>query len=300
MRKILYFGLILAVGMAFLPIQISRAVTAVGSPTFDSATDNGSCTGTVVFDLAITLNTDDGGGKDYFGFWVEDAVGTVIEDSFVSDAVGTTYTQFDVAFGGSFGNVVQRPVKAYLIDYNASKVTVAVIAEIEFDPADYIGSCKTLPHRDTYIDPLGDQDNDGVLNKDDNCIFVPNPGQEDGWGTAAGDLCDEGAIYDTGKQIKAFQQKSGVFHIHGACFVRESKTECPVIAIFDPIKLQRTANGQRFTTNEAAGWYVDVYYRATDSAGNAIFQINSYGDGALIDDLLEIVVRDGNSIWRRR
>ena len=40
------------------------------------------------------------------------------------------------------------------------------------------------------IDPFGDEDGDGILNIDDNCIFTPNPLQEDADSDNIGDACD--------------------------------------------------------------------------------------------------------------
>jgi hypothetical protein len=37
---------------------------------------------------------------------------------------------------------------------------------------------------------VNDSDGDGIADEDDNCVFVPNPGQEDGDGDGQGDVCD--------------------------------------------------------------------------------------------------------------
>jgi len=80
-------------------------------------------------------------------------------------------------------------------------------------------------------DPYGNYDNDGILNKDDNCYYVYNPFQldndRDGWGNC----CDadyakpEGIIWcDDPKQN---QEEPPVFCGDGICNGDENCTTCP-------------------------------------------------------------------------
>ncbi len=49
--------------------------------------------------------------------------------------------------------------------------------------------CVVAPDDPTLL-PDDDQDLDGVPNLADNCVFLPNPGQENGNSTLPGDACD--------------------------------------------------------------------------------------------------------------
>ena len=47
-----------------------------------------------------------------------------------------------------------------------------------------------IPPINPSLDPFGDEDGDGVVNEDDNCPFVLNPGQQDTDQDGVGDICD--------------------------------------------------------------------------------------------------------------
>jgi hypothetical protein len=150
------------------------------------------------------------------------------------------------------------------------------------------------------IDPFADADGDGVRNGLDNCPFIANRSQEDGWGSSLGDACDP-AFYDSGDGAKAFQQKSGVFDIYGNC----QGTRCAIIAQIgadDLSEILPFPDFRRFSTEQGGGWYVDVYFLGVDAAGNRIYQANIHdAAGRLIDDSLLLVISpDGLMSFRIR
>jgi hypothetical protein len=149
-------------------------------------------------------------------------------------------------------------------------------------------------------DPFGDVDGDGVVNSQDNCVSLLNPGQEDGWGSALGDACDN-SLYDSQTGVKAFQQKDNSFNIFGNCRPVGNRTECAFIANFNPANLSQSPGPQRFQSDESEGWYVEVYYLGQEN-GQAVYQVNVYdATGTLQDDNLEILlVADGAVSWRKQ
>ena len=75
------------------------------------------------------------------------------------------------------------------------------------------------------LDPFGDEDDDGILNGDDNCPTVFNPGQQDLDEGGLGDLCDNG----TGKEIQVlFAKGGGGIGAAGCSFI-------PPATPFDPL-----------------------------------------------------------------
>jgi hypothetical protein len=156
------------------------------------------------------------------------------------------------------------------------------------------------------LDPNGDADNDGVLNAADNCPTVANPGQEDGWGSGAGDACDT-SLYDSGNGVKIFFQtrrgsQAGVYDIYAACGAKGDGNKCYRIATLNPARLTQAAGPQKLNpTSEAFGWRAEVYFLG-ESNNERSYQVNVYDSGgALRDDRFLLLVKsDGSTTWRKR
>ena len=145
--------------------------------------------------------------------------------------------------------------------------------------------------------PNGDADGDGVPDDLDNCPSVFNPGQEDGWGSDAGDACDIEWYDRTGLGLSGFEQKDGTYHLHGNCtFLADGAAVCPIIARFDPRLFSTEDIAVEFTTPEAGGWTVWVFYLHSNR-GADVYQVNIYDNGVLVDDTLEIHVSGDDYKW---
>lgn len=162
-----------------------------------------------------------------------------------------------------------------------------------------VNSLSFGPSANCAIDPRitnpgGDEDGDGILNQFDNCIFTPNPGQENGWGDPnLGDACDPN-FYDNRAGVKAFQLLSdSSFVVYAAC----QDSQCYPIARFRGRDL---APGDKTFSEGVAEWYVTIYLLGSEG-GQQIYQMNTYNAGLLQDDGMLILVNSaGIATWRYR
>ena len=157
----------------------------------------------------------------------------------------------------------------------------------------------------TAIESDDDPDDDGISSGRDNCPYDYNPDQEDGWGSAAGDLCDTDWYNQVGIGITGFPQKNGLFHLHGNCtYMADGAPRCPVIAAFDPASFTPDAMPLHVETAEAGVWSVVVHYLHSNH-GYAVYQVNVYSTNPpqpdmLLDDRLELHVYGGSWRWHMR
>lgn len=225
--------------------------------------------------LTITVETEDG------------TILVKATESMVTN--GSTYS-FRFPYSQSVPGGTLLTVKAVGYNYNQT-----------FACSENIVAVDTTAITSQIYDPQGDADSDGVINSLDNCLLLANPGQENGWGSPAGDACDMD-YYDSKTGVKTFQQLDGTFHIHGACRFANNRTECPVVGAIPPSNLDPAASPQRFQTADSSGWYVDVYFLGELPNNQHLYQINIYNEeGVLQDDHQEVIVNaDGVAIWRAR
>jgi hypothetical protein len=154
--------------------------------------------------------------------------------------------------------------------------------------------------------PDGDPDGDGIPSHRDNCRYDYNPSQEDGWAGPAGDLCDQDWYNRTGQGVAGFEQKDGIYHLHGNClYLDDGAPRCPVVGSFDPSSLTPGDAPMEVTTGDAGTWSVWVHYLHSKD-GVAVYQVNTYNTNppqpdTLVDDRLEFHVAEGGSWqWRMR
>ena len=150
-----------------------------------------------------------------------------------------------------------------------------------------------------------DPDGDGISGSRDNCPYDYNPDQEDGWGSAMGDLCDTDWYNRTGQGVSGFVQKSGMFHLHGNCvYLADGAPRCPVIATFDPLTFDLAAMPTEIGSDNTGTWSVWLHYLHSND-GADVYQVNVYSTNppqpdTLIDDQLEIHVNGESWQWYRR
>ncbi len=159
---------------------------------------------------------------------------------------------------------------------------------------------KAAPQRNS------DPDGDGIPSSQDNCPDVYNPGQEDGWGTGAGDACDTDWYNMSGIGVAGFPQKDhSAFHLHGNCaYMPDGDPRCPEIAILNPASFSPEAMPVEVTTGQAGTWSVWVHYLHS-SNGVDVYQVNVYSTNppqpdTLVDDRLEIHVSGSSWRWYQR
>jgi hypothetical protein len=144
------------------------------------------------------------------------------------------------------------------------------------------------------IAPENDADGDGVLNGVDNCIFVHNRDQANGWGGPAGDACDT-LYYDSGRGYKVFPRVDKTVEVFGDC----AESKCRLIGTINQRPLRALAQGEytHFQTSQSL-WSVDVYFMAPEADGARLYQVNVYdANGTLLDDRLMLRTVPGGNVF---
>ncbi|MBZ0301100.1 MAG: hypothetical protein K8J31_15235 [Anaerolineae bacterium] len=204
---------------------------------------------------------------------------------------------FTATFTGLYQWVLYAGVKPFdwTIDYSITDPSTVPSTDPSSDPA-----------KEVRLSGSSDNDGDGIPNSRDNCINAYNPDQEDGWGSLAGDACDTDWYNVTGIGVAGFEQKDGIYHLHGNCtFMSDGDPRCPEIAIFNPSTFVPDSMPMDVTTEYAGTWSVWLYYLNSND-GVDVYQANIYTTNppqpdTLIDDRLEIhVASDGSWQWYRR
>lgn len=138
-----------------------------------------------------------------------------------------------------------------------------------------------------------DNDRDGILNEADNCPDHANPGQENGWGGAAGDVCDTN-WYNPGIGIKGYPLSNGIWQQWANC----SGDACRIIAQFDPSVWQPDRMPRRYQDPDSGGWYVEIFYLGQSDEGYEVYQANTYNPtDTLIDERLQFFVGSEGWYW---
>ena len=292
--------IIVIVALFMLPVASVLAATASGSGTIDTGSpiaSPGNCGSNerYVAEGSFTLSADGPVTATITSSQsVTLLVGTVSNDitSYVWALTATATNSTSLSAGTYYLFVVDCEA----IYYNAF-TSAAYSYSVSYDVSTSGGS-KVVVKKDTNDDP----DGDGISGSRDNCPHAYNPGQEDGWGSAMGDACDTDWYNMSGIGIAGFEQKDGMYHLHGNCtFMADGDPRCPEIGIFDPSSLTPEAMPMEITTEFAGTWSVWMYFLYTKD-GVDVYQVNVYSTNppqpdTLLDDRLELHV-NANGSWQ--
>lgn len=106
--------------------------------------------------------------------------------------------------------------------------------------------------------------------------------------------------YTNNSSVSGYFNPIGRYDVYGNCV----NGECQAIAYVNLYALSPVRGGQTFDANPDDGWHVVVFYLGPSelypNQGSAVYQVNVYANGVLLDDRFTFIILDDGKVLARQ